>query len=302
MYKLFLLLFVWAVARHGVCQIQKNQPARVVLLGTGTPTADPERSGPSLAIIVNNTSYVVDCGPGVVRRAAAAAAKYGIPSLRPAGLNHLFITHLHSDHTAGYPDFILTPAVLRRKGPLEVYGPMGLQSMTDHLLKAYAEDIDLRINGLEHGKPSGYKVNVHEVTQGVIYRDSNVVVTAFNVHHGSWPQAFGYRFETKDKVIVVSGDCTYDENLIKYAMGCDILIHEVYSFAGFSKLPPLERAYHSVFHTSTVQLAAIATLVKPKLLVLTHQLLFGQTSESILQEIKSRFKSEVVYGNDLDMF
>jgi len=177
MYKLFLLLFVWAIARDGVCQIQKNEPARVVLLGTGTPTADPERSGLSLAIIVNNTSYVVDCGPGVVRRAAAAATKYGIPSLRPAGLNHLFITHLHSDHTTGYPDFILTPAVLRRKGPLEVYGPKGLQSMTDHLLKAYAEDIDLRINGLEHGKPSGYKVNVHEVMQGVIYRDSNIVVT-----------------------------------------------------------------------------------------------------------------------------
>lgn len=303
MRKFLLLLFAFTISHHGICQNQKDrQPTRVVLLGTGTPTADPERSGPSLAIIVNNTSYVVDCGPGVVRRAAAAAAKYSIPSLRPAGLNHLFITHLHSDHTAGYPDFILTPAVLRRKGPLEAYGPKGLQSMTDYLLKAYAEDIDVRLSGLEHGKPSGYKVNVHEISQGVVYRDSNVVVTAFNVHHGSWPQAFGYRFETKDKTIVVSGDCTYDENLIKYAKDCDILVHEVYSFAGFSKLPPLDKKYHSAFHTSTVQLAAIANRVKPKLLVLTHQLLFGQTKESILQEIKSRYKGEAVYGNDLDIF
>jgi len=303
MYKLLLLFFACTIIQGAFCQNQKDKyPTRVVLLGTGTPTADPDRSGPSLAIIINNSSYVVDCGPGVVRRAAAAAAKFDIPSLRPAGLNHLFITHLHSDHTAGYPDFILTPAVLRRKGPLEVYGPKGVKSMTDYILKAYAEDIDVRLNGLEHGKPSAYKVNVHEITQGVIYRDSNVVITAFNVHHGSWPQAFGYRFETKDKTIVVSGDCTYDENLIKYAMGCDILIHEVYSFAGFSKLPPLEKAYHSAFHTSTVQLAAIANRVKPKLLVLTHQLLFGQTSESILQEIKSRYKGEVVYGNDLDTF
>jgi ribonuclease BN (tRNA processing enzyme) len=303
MHKLFLLLFAFTTVQCGFCQAQKGKQAtRVVLLGTGTPTADPERSGPSLAIIVNNSSYVVDCGPGVVRRAAAAAAKYGIPSLRPAGLNHLFITHLHSDHTAGYPDFILTPAVLRRKGPLEVYGPKGLKSMTDYLLKAYAEDIDIRLNGLEHGKPAGYKVNVHEIKQGVIYRDSNVVVTAFNVHHGSWPQAFGYRFETKDKTIVVSGDCTYDENLIKYAMNCDILVHEVYSSEGFSKLPPSNQAYHSVFHTSTVQLAAIANQVKPKLLVLTHQLLFGSTKESILQEIKSKYNGEVVYGNDLDRF
>src|SRR5476649_763311 len=173
MHKFLLLLFAFTNAQYGFCQIQKDkQPTRVVLLGTGTPTADPERSGPSLAIIVNNSSYVVDCGPGVVRRAAAAAAKYGIPSLRPARLTRLFITHLHSDHTAGYPDFILTPAVLRRNGPLEAYGPKGLQSMTDYLLKAYAEDIELRLNGLEHGKPAGYKVNVHEVTQGVIYRDS----------------------------------------------------------------------------------------------------------------------------------
>jgi len=303
MYKLILLLFAFTTAvQAGFCQVQKDKPTRLVLLGTGTPIADPERSGPSLAIIINNTSYVVDCGPGVVRRAAAAAARYDIPSLQPAGLNHLFITHLHSDHTAGYPDFILTPAVLRRKDPLEAYGPKGLRSMTDYLLKAYAEDIDIRLHGLEHGRAASYKVNVHEVTQGVIYKDSNVVVTAFNVYHGSWPQAFGYRFETKDKIIVVSGDCTYDENLIKYAMGCDILVHEVYSFAGFSKLPPLDKAYHSVFHTSTIQLAEIANEVKPKLLVLTHQLLFGQTSQSILQEIKSRYNGEVVYGNDLDIF
>jgi ribonuclease BN (tRNA processing enzyme) len=88
------------------------------------------------------------------------------------------------------------------------------------------------------GRSVGYKVNVHEITQGIIYKDSNIIVTAFNVHHGTWPQAFGYRFETRDKTIVVSGDCTYDDNLIKHAMNCDILIHEVYSTEGFSELSP----------------------------------------------------------------
>jgi len=303
MYKLLLLIIGFTTVHSSFSQPQKvAKPTKVVLLGTGTPTADPERSGPSLAIIVNNTSYVVDCGPGVVRRAGAAAAKYGIPSLKPAGLMHLFITHLHSDHTIGYPDFILTPAVLRRNGPLEVYGPKGVQSMTDYLLKAYKEDIDIRLSGLEQGKPTGYKVNVHEIKEGVIYKDSNIVVTAFNVHHGSWPQAFGYRFKTSDKTIVISGDCTYDDNLIKYAMNCDILVHEVYSEEGFAKLPAAEQAYHSVFHTSTKQLAEVANKVKPKLLVLTHQLLFGSNKERVLQEIKSRYNGEVVYGNDLDVF
>jgi len=303
MRKIFLVLILTIVANWGYSQIKNDsKPTQVILLGTGTPTADPERSGPSLAIIVNNTSYVVDCGPGVVRRAGAAAAKYGIPALKPAQLTHLFITHLHSDHTVGYPDFILTPAVLRRNGALEVYGPKGLQSMTDYLLKAYKEDIDIRLNGLENGKPAGYKVNVHEIKEGVIYRDSNIVVKAFNVHHGSWPQAFGYRFETKDKTIVVSGDCTYDENLIKNAIGCDILIHEVYSLEGFLKLPKADRDYHAVFHTSTEQVAAIANKVKPKLLILTHQLLFGSTAGKILQEVKSRYNGKVAYGNDLDTF
>ncbi len=274
---------------------------QLVLLGTGTPNADPERSGPSLAIVVNNMSYVVDCGPGVVRRAAEAKNK-GIASLGAAKLKRLFITHLHSDHTAGYPDFIFTPAVLERDGPLEVYGPKGLVTMTDHILAAYKEDIDIRIQGLEHGNPEAYKVNTHEIKEGVIYKDSNLLVKAFKVHHGSWPEAYGYRFETKDKVIVVSGDCTYSENLITNAKGCDILVHEVYSLEGFAKRDKKWQAYHSVFHTSTPQLAEIANKVHPKLLVLTHQLLWGASKESMLNEIKQSYQGKVVYGNDLEVY
>jgi len=303
MNKLYLLFTLIVFSHFSYSQSPASPaPTQVILLGTGTPIADPDKSGPSLAIIVNNTSYIVDCGPGVVRRAAAAAAKYGIGSLKPAQLRHLFITHLHSDHTIGYPDIILTPAVLHRNAALEVYGPEGLRSMTDYLLKAYQEDINIRLNGLERGEPAGYKVNVHEIKEGLIYKDANVTVKAFRVHHGSWPQAFGYRFETKDKVVVISGDCTYDENLIKNAMGCDILIHEVYSAEGFARLSKEQQAYHRVFHTSTVQLAAIANKVKPKLLVLTHQLLFGSTKTRLLNEVKTRYSGNVVYGEDLDRF
>ncbi len=296
-----VLFYIFLFMTISVLAQVTSSGTQLVLLGTGTPNADPERSGPSLAIIVNNTSYVVDCGPGVVRRAAAASKK-GIPSLEASKLSRLFITHLHSDHTIGYPDFILTPAVLERQLQLEVYGPKGLQLMTDHLLAAYKEDIDIRIEGLEHGNPGSYKVNVHEIKEGIIYKDSNLVVKAFKVHHGSWPEAYGYRFETKDKVIVVSGDCTYSENLIKNAEGCDILVHEVYSMEGFAKRDKKWQAYHSVFHTSTVQLADIANKVKPKLLVLTHQLLWGATKESMLAEIKQSYSGKVAYGNDLDIY
>src|SRR5206468_2761938 len=101
---------------------------QVVLLGTGTPRADPQRSGPATAIVVNDTPYLVDAGPGIVRRAAAAYAK-GVKGLAVVNLQTAFITHLHSDHTVGYPDLIFTTWVQGRHGPLTVYGPTGLEAM-----------------------------------------------------------------------------------------------------------------------------------------------------------------------------
>jgi len=292
------LFLPFLISVHIFAQASSTQ---IVLLGTGTPNADPDRFGPSLAIVVNNTSYVVDCGPGVVRRAAAAFKK-GVSGLEPSKLKMLFITHLHSDHTAGYPDFILTPAVLERNGPLKVFGPPGLQSMTDHILKAYEQDIDIRIHGLEQGNANAYKVEVKEIQPGVVYHDSNVTVKAFAVNHGSWPYAFGYRFETKDRVIVVSGDCTYSENLIENAKGCDVLIHEVYSMDGFSRRPAKWQKYHSQFHTSSGDLAKIASIVKPKLLILNHQLIWDSTEETLLQEIRDGYNGKVVSGHDLNVY
>jgi len=274
---------------------------QLVLLGTGTPLADPNKSGPSLAIVVNNTSYIVDCGPGVVRR-AAQAKELGFPSLEAAQLKKLFITHLHSDHTAGLADIIFTPAVLDRNAPISIYGPIGIKKMTQHIIEAYKEDIVIRINGLEKGDAIAYKVNIKEINEGIIYKDSNIQVTAFKVNHGNWKYAFGYVFKTKDKKIVVSGDCTYSENLIKYAKDCDILVHEVYSDAGLKKRTRRWQDYHSNFHASTYQVAEIANKVKPKLLVLNHQLGFGMSLESMLDEVKTKYAGKVMNGVDLDIY
>ena len=156
---------------------------RVVVLGTGNPSADPERWGPALAVVVNDRAYLVDCGPGVVRR-AAAAEKNGIAALKAKELKIVFITHLHSDHTLGYPDLIFSPWVLGRKEPLEAYGPRGLKSMTAHIEQAWREDVQVRQRGFEQANANGYKVNVHAVRAGVVYRDENVTVTAFPVKHG----------------------------------------------------------------------------------------------------------------------
>jgi ribonuclease BN (tRNA processing enzyme) len=274
---------------------------RVVLLGTGTPNAEPDRSGPAAAVIVKDTAYIIDCGPGVVRRAAEAARR-GEKALEPSRLDKLFVTHLHSDHTAGLPDLILTPWVLGRDKPLTVFGPPGTRKMARTILDAYEEDILVRTEGREPVNREGFKVDVQEISAGVVYRDRNVMVTAFPVHHGAWRHAFGFRFEGPDRVIVISGDRAPEPDISDYCQGCDILVHEVYSVAGFKTRPPDWQAYHRDAHTSSVELGRLAAEVKPGLLVLTHELLWGVSPEDLLKEIKRVYDGRVVFGKDLDIY
>ena len=275
---------------------------RVVMLGTGTPNADPDRDGPSVAIVVDEASYLVDFGVGVVRR-AAAAERSGITALAAPNLTRAFVTHLHSDHTLGLADLILTPWILERPVPLTLYGPRGLRAMADHLVAAYADDIRIRTRG---GEPKhGYDprlVNVHEITPGVVYRDALVTVTAFAVPHGAWEQAFGYRFQTPDRTIVISGDTNANARIEDQCQRCDVLVHEVYSEAGFAKRTADWQAYHSKYHTSSRQLGAIASRARPGLLVLYHQLIWSSTEEALLKEVRSAYDGKVVSAHDLDVY
>jgi ribonuclease BN (tRNA processing enzyme) len=276
--------------------------SEVVVLGSGTPNADPDRSGPAVAIIVNGHSYLVDCGPGVVRR-AVAASREGVPGLEMKNLTTLFITHLHSDHTLGYPDLIFTPWVLGRTAHLEVYGPRGVADMTKNILAAWKKDIEVRTQGLEKANGTGNLVDVHEIEAGVVYKDENVTVTAFPVKHGSWDEAFGYRFQTPNRVIVISGDTSPADSVVKACNGCDVLLHEVYASGPKSEMDsPQWRAYFKAFHTSTAELAAIATQAKPKLLVLYHQMFHGVPEGDMVQQIREHYSGAVVSAHDLDVY
>jgi ribonuclease BN (tRNA processing enzyme) len=267
---------------------------KVILLGTGTPIPDPERFGPSLAIRIGDSVYIVDFGPGVVRRAVAAGIK-------PSQITKAFLTHMHSDHTTGYPDLIFTPAVEGRLHPLEVYGPKGLKSMTQHILAAYNMDVEERSKGLEPTPMDGYEVKVQEITPGVIYSDNYVSVEAIYVKHGSWP-AFGFKFITPDKKIVISGDTAPTRGFNDFARNCDILIHEVYSAVGLAHRKLEWIRYHSAYHTSSYELGDIATNISPKLLILYHQLFMGKKETDLLKEVRNRYSGEITSGNDLDVF
>jgi ribonuclease BN (tRNA processing enzyme) len=267
---------------------------RIILLGTGTPIPDPERFGPSLAISTDEKVYIIDFGPGIVRRAVAAGIK-------PIQMTTAFLTHMHSDHTTGYPDLLFTPAVEGRKQPLEVYGPPGLESMTHHILEAYKMDVEERGEGLEPTSMDGYEVKAHEVHSGMIYSDNWITVEAVNVKHGSWP-AFGFKFITQDKTVVISGDTAPASKLIDFAMNCDVLIHEVYSAVGLAKRNQEWKRYHSAYHTSSYELGEIATKIQPKLLILYHQLFMGRSEIDLVKEVCKTYSGEVTSGKDLDVF
>lgn len=297
----FSLVLFCAFSCNGLAEDQDTGSTRVVMLGTGTPNADPERSGPALALVVNGRAYLIDCGPGIVRR-AAAAEKNGFAALKPTQLNIVFITHLHSDHTLGYPDLIFSPWVLGRKEPMEAYGPHGLKAMTSHIEKAWAADIAVRRRGLEQANATGYKVNVHEIAAGVVYRDENVTVTAFPVKHGIWKEAYGYTFLTRDRKIVISGDTAPTEEVVKACDGCDVLLHEVYNPHGEELKTPHWKEYFATFHTSPAELGDIARRAHPKLLVLYHQVLEKLPEDDLLQQMQQEYSGKWVSARDLGVY
>lgn len=293
----------------------ENRKTRLVLLGTGTPNACPNASGPASAVIVGDRAYLVDFGPGVVRQAAKAYHQ-GIDALRPDLLTVAFCTHLHTDHTAGYPDLIFTPWVLERQSPLLVYGPKGIRHMTEHILAAYSTDIDFRLHGFERANEVGYQVNATEIEPGIVYQDDRVTVEAFPVSHGTL-ESYAYKFTTADKVIVISGDTAPLEIMAEKAKGCDILLHEVEYTAGIASREPKWQKYHREVHTLSTDLAEVAKKANPKLLVTYHRIyhmniLDNQKNleyemkwrcEKILEEIQDAgYYGKVVNGQDLDVF
>lgn len=281
--------------------IKNKSETKIVFLGTGNPNPDPDHQGPSLAIIVNNRSYIVDFGVGLVRQAARFSEEFGgcMAALDSKNMEIGFLTHLHSDHILGYPDLILTPWIMVRENPLTVYGPVGTRGLTDHILRAYESDIQYRLKGSEPINQTGWQVHVHEFRGGTIFEDDVIKVEAFPVTHGSMNNAFGFRFVTPDKVIVVSGDTAPCDTIQDFSKRADVLIHEVYSQKGFSQKKDDWQKYHRTHHTSTIQLGKMMRIAKPKLVVLYHTLFWGASEDEILSEICDVYDGEVILSLDL---
>ena len=177
--------------------------------------------------------------------------------------------------------------------------------MARHIQAAYVKDVAVRVQGLEHGNAKAYRINTHEIRPEIVCKDANVTVRAFAVAHGSWDFSYGYRFDTADRSIVISGDTGPTESVVRACHGCDLLVHEVYSTAWFQERTAAWQKYHSTFHTSTEALAKIAASAGPKQLVLYHQLFrpADDPDTVLIKEMRSAgYTAPVASAHDLDIY
>lgn len=268
---------------------------KVTLLGTGSPQPIMDRFGPSILVQAGGQSLLFDAGRGCLQRLRQINLAYD-------KLNALFLTHLHSDHIVGLPDLWLTGWLLSgRKVPLEVFGPEGTADMIGYLQKAFVFDIKIR-EGDDKAAEDGSKLLITEIKQGLIYDREGVKVITFEVDHYPVVPAFGFRIEYKGHSVVLSGDTRYSENLIRFAKGTDLLIHEVAIAPDtLSKSDP--RYNILAHHTTPEQTARVFSAVKPKLAAYSHIVkLYGATEQEIMKRVKANYAGPVIMGEDLMSF
>jgi ribonuclease BN (tRNA processing enzyme) len=282
---------------------QNKNRTRIILLGTkGGPTVgNIGRTNSATLILINDVPYLIDCGYGVSRQLVAA----GIALRR---LRYVFITHHHSDHNLEYGPLLYNSWAATQQISIDAYGPVGLAKLTKDFFEYQRFDIETRI--VDEGYADLRKrVAVHEFDKpGLVMQNADVKVTSCRVRHPPITQSYAYRFDAKDRSIVISGDTAYAPELAKFARGADVLIHEAMYLPGIEKLisqaPGATRLREHLVasHTSTEDVGRIAAQAGVKTLVLTH-LVPGNdpaiTDSQWTEGVRKHFKGEIIVGKDL---
>src|SRR5881227_3369815 len=283
---------------------QEKKRTRIILLGTkGGPTlaTRTSRSNPSTLIVVNDVPYLIDCGYGVSRQLISA----GIALNR---LRYIFITHHHSDHNLEYGPLLYNAWVTSQPIKIDVYGPTGLAKMTHDFFEYQKFDIDTRIADEGVSDPRRL-VTVHEFeAAGTTMENADVKITSCRVRHPPITQSYAYRFDAKDRSIVISGDTAYAPELAGFAKGADVLVHEVMYLPAIEKLikqnPNATRLREHLLaaHTSTEDVGRIAAQAGVKTLVLTRFVPGDDpsiTDEQWSEGVRKNFRGRIIVGKDL---
>lgn len=283
-------------------QIQPSTRTRLILLGTaGGPRPRKSRASPAQVILVNNAAYVVDCGNGVAIQLVRAGVSLST-------VRHVFITHQHSDHNADYGNLLLLAWESGLQNRVDTWGPPPLAHMTSLFFEMNAYDMKTRISD-EGRVPLVPLVHPHEITEsGVVTKDENVTVTSVLVEHPPVTPAFAYRFDAKDRSIVVSGDTKRSDALIRLARGADVLVHEVLYPSAIDRLvAPLPNAAalkKSILshHTPVEDVGRVADAAGVKTLVLSHLVPAEDaslTDQMWIDAVRSTYKGRIIIGRDL---
>jgi ribonuclease BN (tRNA processing enzyme) len=280
----------------------QDRKTRLILLGTGGgPRPRTVSSASAQVVVVNDAAYVIDCGDGVARQLVLA----GVPL---STLRHIFLTHQHSDHNADYGNLILLAWTAGLRTRVDAWGPPPLEEMTRLFMEMNAYDIRIRIED-ESRPPLQPLVHVHELTEGgVVLEDENVRVTATLVDHPPVVPSFGYRFDARDRSIVISGDTAPSDNLIELARGADVLVHDALYPEAIDRLvaavPNAATLKQSILshHTSAEDAGRVAQAAGVKTLVLSHFVPAEDpavTDQMWIDAASVHFDGEVIVGKDL---
>ena len=270
------------------------QDIKVTLLGTGSPPPVMNRFGPSVLVEAGNQKLIFDTGRGVLQRLTEAGVK-------PKDITGVFFTHLHSDHLVGFPDLWLTGWVNgRREVPHRVFGPKGTAKMTSHLEQAFEYDIKIRLYD-DRPPPEGILIEATDIAQGVAFEKDGVKVTAFDVDHEPIKPAFGYRVDFKGRSVVISGDTSFSENLIKHSAGVDVLIHEVVSLESLKRAKYSEERIKTIInhHISPERAGELFTRVRPRMAVYYHIVIPSATPEDLIPQTRKTYAGPLELGEDL---
>ena len=275
---------------------------KLILLGTGGgPRPRKASSGSAQVIVCNNAAYVIDCGDGVARQLVFG----GVPLTT---LRHVFITHQHSDHNADYGNLIWLAWTAGLSTRVDAWGPPPLERMTKLFLEMNVYDIDTRIAN-EGRVPLAPLIRVHEIREaGAVMSDSNLKVTAALVDHPPVVPSFGYRFDAVDRSMVISGDTSRSDNVVKLARGADVLVHSAMYPPAIDRLaarvPNAAALKASILahQTSAEDAGRVAQAAGVKTLVLSHLVPPDDpevTDRMWIEAAQSHFRGSVIVGRDL---